>query len=405
MVKYIQGMFISWDVTMYDKKKRIPARVQTSTLNEELGQVKFIFSDKTGTLTKNYMEFRRMSIGTYVYGSERRDDGEEVIYLDERGEITNVNFNDPKFEIQKRDELHENYMNIHLFLQCISLCHTVITDSKEELNNKLVYQASSPDETALVNAGRFFKYIFKGRDINNNIFLEIEGRTYQYTLLNLLEYSSERKRMSVIVRCPDNKIRLFIKGADSIIRERVTQNQNLITITDKHLYTFAKHGLRTLMIAHRIIEEDIYKEWNERYMDCISTPELKEKYLPQLSDEIERDLYLLGATAIEDQLQDDVDKTLEIFIRTGIKVWMLTGDKMDTAKSIAYSCRLITHEFDVFEMKEGTKYEEISENLKIPLNRIALDPYNKYALIIGTEEITKIMNNQLLTEFVNILLL
>lgn len=131
-----------------------------------------------------------------------------------------------------------------------------------KVKDKLVYQASSPDESALVNAARYFGHVFTGRDINDNILLEINGQKIQYKLLNILEYSSDRKRMSVIVRCPDNKIRIFIKGADSIIRPRITQNKELLEYTDDCLLDFAKEGLRTLMIAYREVDDNEYERWN-----------------------------------------------------------------------------------------------------------------------------------------------
>lgn len=261
----------------------------------------------------------------------------------------------------KEEPKHENFKNIHLFLLCLATCHTVITDSKE-INN-VVYQSSSPDEMALINAARYYKYFFTGRDIHNNLFLEINGNKQTYRLLNLLEYSSERKRMSVILKCPDNKIRLFIKGADSAIRERISQNRDLIKDSDTHLLHFAQKGLRTLMIAYKELSLREYEDWSDDYRNAMNNPLEKDNLLPQVFDQIERGLCLLGSTAIEDQLQDNVDEVLSSFIETGIKVWVLTGDKTDTAKSIAFSSRLITHEFHIFEFKDRSKTGEIREQI------------------------------------------
>jgi phospholipid-transporting ATPase len=402
MVKYIQGMFISWDVDMYDQEKRIPAKVQTSTLNEELGQVKYIFTDKTGTLTKNYMEFRRMSVGRYIYGDKKHFHHREKFH-DDKGDITNVNFKEEealteKFEYHLKNHNHENYQNIHLFLESLSLCHSVITDAKEEQKGIILFQASSPDEMCLVNAARYFGYFFQGRDINNKIFMRINNNEQEYQLLNLLEYSSERKKMSVIVKCPDNKIRIYCKGADSVIRDKITQNPELLKYTEDHLMEFAKEGLRTLMIAYREISEEEYQKWHKEYLNAISDPMNKEKYLPKVYDKIENNLYLIGATAIEDQLQEEVGETLEILIRAGIKIWMLTGDKMDTAKSIAFSCRLVTHDFILLEIPEKSSSLQIRNSLTEALKEIERDPNAQYALVISTDEISKIMHDSLLNE-------
>lgn len=280
---------------------------------------------------------------------------------------------------------------------------------------------------ALVNAARYYKYFFTGRDIHNNVYLEINGKHVSYQLLNLLEYSSERKRMSVILKCPDNKIRLFIKGADSVIRERVTQNSDVINVTDNHLMQFAQKGLRTLMVACKEIPIKEYEDWSDDYRKAMDNPLEKEKMLPIVFDKIEQRLYLLGSTAIEDQLQDNVDQVLADFIETGIKVWVLTGDKTDTAKSIAFSCRLITHHFVLFEFKERSKSNEIREKMVDFMKRIKDDNQNrqqiqlnanrgdalrnqdiheeqieknikKYALILSIDEITRIMKNKDLEE-------
>jgi phospholipid-transporting ATPase len=110
--------------------------------------------------------------------------------MDDLGYISNFNLQDEEFEKHLNDKLHENYFNINQFMIALATCHTVIIEQNSE--NKVVYQSSSPDEMALVNCARHFKYFFKDRDINNNIFLDIQGKSQTYKLLNILEYSSER---------------------------------------------------------------------------------------------------------------------------------------------------------------------------------------------------------------------
>lgn len=114
------------------------------------------------------------------------------IFFDDNGDITNFNLQDPIFESHLKDKTHENNNFINHFLIGLSTCHTVITETNTK--NKIIYQSSSPDETALINCARYFKFIFKGRDIHNNIFLEINGIPQTYQLLNLLEYSSDRQK-------------------------------------------------------------------------------------------------------------------------------------------------------------------------------------------------------------------
>ena len=187
---------------------------------------------------------------------------------DKYGDITNVNFDDQLFFDRRKDHLHDNYFNIDLYLQCLALCHTVMIDPK--INDKLIYQGSSPDEISLVNAARLFKYIFKGKDVSNQITLEIDGIDLKYECLNVLEYSSERKKMSIIVKCPDGVIRLFTKGADSIIRKNIKLNHQILNVTDDYLHEFANEGLRTLMIAYKEIPQTTYNEWERNYKVIIN---------------------------------------------------------------------------------------------------------------------------------------
>jgi magnesium-transporting ATPase (P-type) len=143
--------------------------------------------------------------------------------------------------------------------------------------------------------------------------------------------------------------------------------------------------------------------YNIYLQKAISNPLEKDRLLPNVFEKIERNLFLLGSTAIEDQLQDDVDDCLNSFIETGIKVWVLTGDKTDTAKSIAFSCNLITHEFVLFEFKENSSSIDIKNSIKDFLNKIIVEPKDKYGLIVSIDEINKIMNNEHLREKVIII--
>ena len=414
MVKYLQGTFISWDYNMYDLVNHQKPKVQTSTLNEELGQVKFIFTDKTGTLTKNYMEYKAMSINGKIYGINERKNKEEKKkknnLKDDFGLITNFNFQCSEFNkdyVNNVNSEEEQYQKIKLFLLCLALCHSVITD--QSTLPDISYKSSSPDETAMVNCARYFGMIFEGRDVYDNIFLmekNNEGKyeKISYKLLNCLDYSSERKRMAVIIRSPDNKIYLFAKGADSVIGERVTQNKELIDITGEHLIKFAKHGLRTLMVAYRELTEEEYNIFDYAYKLAMNNPEEKDKLLKDAYALVEKNYYLLGATAIEDKLQDNISDVLFSFIEAGIKIWVLTGDKMDTAKSIAYSCKLLDHSFIIFQFDSfnieniNEAYLKIRENLKnffkIYFEKNEKEKNNKYGLIVSLNELNVILGNE-----------
>jgi phospholipid-transporting ATPase len=280
-------------------------------------------------------------------------------------------------------------------LLCLALCHTAFS---EEKGSEIIYQASSPDEMALISAARYYKYIFLKREIGNKMVIEIKGKRFEYEVSHILEYTSERKRMSVIVRCPDGKIRLYAKGADSVIKERIGINREQIDVTDGHLHQFAKKGLRTLAIAYRELSKEEFNKFEDEYNKAIDHYD-KETLMPKVFEIVENNYYLLGATAIDDKLQDHVGACLESFIKTGIKVWVLTGDKVDTAKSIAFSCKLLTHEFVILEFPENSTHEELKILLDEYIRKInSKEKANKkFCLVVASNEIAKMMESRKLT--------
>ena len=456
-IKFFQAMFMEWDIDMFDKETSIGCKVQSSTLNEELGQIKYIFSDKTGTLTKNYMKYKMMSIGDNIYGKYKKeqivekniiendiienniststkkdndiieekkdlinnnDDEEKLIkddntkdnnnLKDDYGDIENVEFIDENnsFSSDIQDENKKNL--ITEFLLCLSLCHTVLIDNKKKKDKGLLeYQCSSPDEKALVYFARSQKYILKNKSLDNKITLEIFGKEKIFELLNTLEYSSERKRMSVIVKTEDNKYMVYAKGADSMIELLLCdedKNSPMLNKTREYLKLFSVNGLRTLMIAYKEISEDYYKNWNERYIEVKTNVNHTEDDINKLYDEMETNFKLIGSTAIEDELQDNVDKIINDLMLTGMRIWMLTGDKLDTAKNIAFSCKLFKENMRIIEIKEHSTNEELKTELTKKLNDNTFDDdHINVGLLIGGEELEKIFaDNELLNLFFEI---
>ena len=406
-IKFLQGLFMEFDIDMYSKKDMSGCKVQSSTLNEELGQIKFVFSDKTGTLTKNYMTFKMMSIGNNIFGfEEKKYDNNNIInnnnvLEDKYGNITNVNFydKDNKFKNIIESEINNNL--IHEFMLCLSLCNSVIIDTKEkEKNGNLDYQGSSPDEISLVYFARSQNYILENRSIDKTITLVINDEKKKYLLLNTLEYSSERKRMSVIIKNPEGKIILYVKGADSTIEKLLCNKSKMSDIYESTIHNldiFAKKGLRTLMLAFKELNEDEYNLWNNKLEELNKNINHTDEDINLLYDEMEKELNILGATAIEDQLQDDVDKTIKSMMDTGMKVWMLTGDKLDTAKNIAISCKLFDEKMKIYEIKN---YESL-EKLKLSLISIIKEEefYNENiikGLLISSDNLEIIFQNEML---------
>ncbi|CAL8071819.1 unnamed protein product [Orchesella dallaii] len=169
-------------------------------------------------------------------------------------------------------------------------------------------------------------------------------------ILNVLEFTSTRKRMSVVVRAPDGKIQLYCKGTDSVIYERLSPEltaENIKLKTHEHLEEFATQGLRTLCCAVAGISQEAYDEWRETYHKASTDIHNRELKLEEASDLIERNLRLLGATVIEDKLQEKVPETIASLLKAGISVWVLTGDKQEIAINIGYSCRLLNQSMEL----------------------------------------------------------
>lgn len=529
IIKVVQLVLLQWDIDMYHLPSDTPAEARTATILEELGQVSYIFSDKTGTLTDNIMLFRKFSIcgvpwihdidlltdqkfedpndfssvfnpkisktGTLLTTGrpsmaslKTKDDIKTIIGEDDKALDFNQNLKS-SLDFIKYIQLEPNSIfakKATFFMLSIAICHTCLprkvkmdnddnnssididsidnsqgehlnpfstnnnVDDNDNDSDEIQYQASSPDELALIQAANEMGFILfenKQNIIKLKTYpngFESEAKITEYKILDIIEFSSARKRMSIIVKFPDDKIVMFCKGADNVIIDKLKNSENVkkiqmklsMSITErknaeaqyilskksmdvnsinrtslsslseglkinqkndlfqidqiidgddhvkeiisdsrksldidqnkrfknnsyipsdrlilnedfvlektlKHIEMFSSDGLRTLLYSFKYLEESVYNRWHERYSDAKTALINRSEKIEKIGDEIESGFELLGCTAIEDKLQEGVPEAIEKFRRAGIKLWMLTGDKRETAINIGYSCKLI----------------------------------------------------------------
>ncbi|XP_058504274.1 phospholipid-transporting ATPase ID isoform X2 [Solea solea] len=362
VIRLGHSYFINWDQQMFCSQCNTAAEARTTTLNEELGQVEYIFSDKTGTLTQNIMSFNKCSINGRTYGEGTDPLGPQPKRLD----FTHFNpladldfcfYDDTLLESVKVGDPHT-----HEFFRLLSLCHTVMSEEKSE--GELVYKAQSPDEAALVTAARNFGFVFRSRTPDTITTTEM-GRPVTYSLLGILDFNNIRKRMSVIVRNPEGRIRLYCKGADTVLLERLHPcNQELMNITSEHLNEYAADGLRTLALAYRDLSEGEWEAWSESHRCAGKAANCREDHLAVTYEQIEQDMMLLGATAIEDKLQEGVPETIAVLSLANIKIWVLTGDKQETAVNIGYSCKMLTDDMTEVFIISGHTVQSVRQELR-----------------------------------------
>jgi phospholipid-translocating ATPase len=520
------------DIDMYDPVTDTPMEARTTTINEELGQVSYIFSDKTGTLTENIMRFRKMTVAGTAWLHDFDLQREAELTKEERqppakqpkgkgaarDSYVSADFSmsytagkarslsgraspasnwkstarpaKDQPELKTEELLHYLQHKPHgvfarkarFFLLSMALCHTCLPEIQED--GGIDYQAASPDELALVRAAQELGFMVVDREAQSITLVTRSGGPgcpevrETYEVLDLIEFSSKRKRMSIIVRFPDGRRCLFCKGADTVVMQRLklaslahqqaaevqrrasvrksleaehalrkmgettspssprtsfsreaapfhprgtgvalststghklqpvrdqldswlkdretdvdlrpvdtpeayttprtsihyetrrsiaseprystqweeeyydglvdeslaVDDNAVMQRTFQHIDDFATEGLRTLLYSYKFLDEQEYLGWQKVFHDATTSLVDRQEQIEKAGEMIEQGLDLAGATAIEDKLQNGVPETIDKLRRANIKMWMLTGDKRETAINIGHSCRLI----------------------------------------------------------------
>ncbi|XP_055080751.1 phospholipid-transporting ATPase VB [Periophthalmus magnuspinnatus] len=528
LVKIGQIFFITNDLDLYDEDT--DSRVQCKALNitEDLGQIQFIFSDKTGTLTENKMVFRRCSIMGIEYPHKenavrlsvlnKRDEDEDVLFSqtpstkqpwsldseeppEKKSERTSkskahsdVAFSSPlETEVIPDQKLlrqlggtdrTDAYLD---FFLALAICNTVVVSmatgkrrrssvflqrrqstpldtfsslmkklgswtclrirstpdtspSAQELSgdltggqtrhlhvpprgttpavptDELCYEAESPDEAVLVHTAKAYGFVLLSRTPDSVTVRLPSGAQLRYEVLDTLTFDSTRKRMSVLVRHPISKqCILYTKGADYAIMELLETphggklQTDIASDTQQHLDCYAKDGLRTLCITKKVLSDREYENWAVKRHQALTAMDDREQLIMDSAVTIETDLCLLGATGVEDRLQDNVPDTIMSLREAGIRVWVLTGDKTETAVNIGYACRLLEPDDLLINMSCQNKIT-CTSTLNCALEevrRFADDPRNvdttpDISLVIDGRTLTMVTSPDLRERFVDL---
>ncbi|KAJ4851641.1 putative phospholipid-transporting ATPase 4 [Turnera subulata] len=455
VVKVCQARFIDQDIHMYDDETGNTAEARTSNLNEELGQVDTILSDKTGTLTCNQMDFLKCSIAGTAYGvrssevevaaarqmamdledqdsdsgSRDRNSANDLPEIELETVVTSADGKDQKaaikgFSFEDSRLMDGNWLKepnsevIRLFFRILAVCQTAVPELNEETGT-FTYEAESPDEGAFLVAAREFGFEFFKRTQSSVTISEKYGHQGQITerefkILNLLEFTSKRKRMSVIVQDEDGQILVLCKGADSIIFDRLSKNGKMyLEATTRHLNDYGEAGLRTLALAYKKLDESEYNSWNDEFVKAkTSVSSDRDQMLERVADMMERDLILVGATAVEDKLQKGVPQCIDKLAQAGLKIWVLTGDKMETAINIGFSCSLLRQGMkqicitivDSDTVAPDPK-QSVKENILMQITnasqmvKLEKDPHAAFALIIDGKTLTHALEDDMKHQF------
>uniref|UniRef100_A0A4X2LKQ9 Phospholipid-transporting ATPase n=1 Tax=Vombatus ursinus TaxID=29139 RepID=A0A4X2LKQ9_VOMUR len=337
------------------RDSKIPGTVvRSSTIPEQLGRISYLLTDKTGTLTQNEMVFKRLHLGTVAYGLDSMDEVQSHIFsIYTQQSQDPPTLKGPTLTTKVRKTMSSR---VHEAVKAIALCHNVtpvyesngVTDQAEAEKHYedscRVYQASSPDEVALVQWTESVGLTLVGRDQSSMQLRTPGGQILNFTILQIFPFTYESKRMGIIVRDESTgEITFYMKGADVVMAGIVQYNDWL----EEECGNMAREGLRVLVVAKKSLMEEQYQDFEARYVQAKLSVHDRSLKVATVIESLEMEMELLCLTGVEDQLQTDVRPTLETLRNAGIKVWMLTGDKLETATCTAKNAHLVTRNQDI----------------------------------------------------------
>ena len=393
-----------------NRDKSIPETIaRNSTIPEELGRISYVFSDKTGTLTKNEMIFKKIALEQEEFGEENFNELNTILSKDCQDDdaplldIVNMeknNIEGPKS--QETSSLEEDSLNsnpisttkkrkklrrqrnkiIRDIITSMVLCNNVTPIKDDKNPDTITYQASSPDEVALVKFAETLKMRLLARSDKEIIIKDSADHLEEFEILANFPFSSDTKRMGIILKNKKYKhIIYYLKGAENVMIKFV--KKEYISFISENAENLATKGLRTLVLTQKIISENDFDEWNKEYKNALTAMENRKEKIAEVVSKLENNMDFLCVTGVEDLLQDEVANTIDNLRNAGMKVWMLTGDKVETATCISISAGIKSKNQSIFtirndEFSHESKEDDIRElrkKLEDYRKKISIDPH------------------------------
>ena len=385
VINFACSYYIVNDLEMYHEETDTAAGARNAQLVTDLGMVTHVFSDKTGTLTRNEMKL----VGCYVDGQtygvppESRVEIQTEVAIESPVEIqTEVVIETPDLDkatlfqdvidLLKSSQSGQDRIRVLDFFVFLATCHTTLVQEDPKTGNQS-FNSESPDEEAFVKAAADVGVsLINTQNGMYTVSLMMDGTTLKYSVLALNAFNSTRKRMSVVFSREmldgETETIVLVKGADNMMMSRLSINQSEKEKLDRVLVQYSWAGLRTLVMGKRVLNPNELAAFMEKvHTSSLLKGEEKEKGLEEAAELIESNLDLVGASAIEDRLQEGVPEAIETLRGCGVQVYVLTGDKVETAINIGLASRLLNDE--MFQIKltnadnAGTELERVLQML------------------------------------------
>ena len=358
-----------------NRDKSIPETIaRNSTIPEELGRISYVFSDKTGTLTKNEMVFKKIAMETEQFSEDSFNDLKSI--LTDECQVNDAPLLDlVNLELKPNDEslsesLIEGSMSgssgiekkrqkrfrrqrnkiIRDTITSMVLCNNVTPIRDEEDESKVSYQASSPDEVALVKFAETLNMRLIGRTDKEIKIKDSSDNIEEFEVLANFPFSSDTKRMGIILKNKKHgHIIYYLKGAENVMMKFV--KKEYISYISENAENLATKGLRTLVLSQKLISQEDYNKWELEYNEALTSMENRQEKIANVVSKLENNMEFLCVTGVEDLLQDEVATTIDNLRNAGMKVWMLTGDKVETATCISISAGIKAKNHKIFTIR------------------------------------------------------